>query len=90
MVVPTLGADESWRQCLHGLAAQTFQGFEVIIVDNSGSGRVQDAPSGVRVIANRSNVGFGAAINQGIRAAGAPFVVALNDDAESLERLVSL
>jgi GT2 family glycosyltransferase len=35
----------------------------------------------VKVIENRSNVGFGAAINQGWRRSGAEFIATLNDDA---------
>jgi GT2 family glycosyltransferase len=46
----------------------------------------------MRVIANARNVGFGAAINQGIEASSAPYVATLNDDAvahpEWLEALV--
>ena len=52
--------------------------FEVIVVDNSGRGL---ARAGVRGVANDRNVGFGAAVNQGIRASEAPFVATLNDDA---------
>jgi GT2 family glycosyltransferase len=47
----------------------------------------------VRVISNTRNVGFGSAINQAIRASEAPYVAALNDDAEAdpgwLEKLVA-
>ncbi len=47
----------------------------------------------VRVISNARNVGFGSAMNQAIRASEAPYVAALNDDAEAdpvwLEKLVA-
>ena len=33
-----------------------------------------------RIIENVDNVGFGAAVNQGIRASSTPFVAVLNDD----------
>lgn len=50
------------------------------MVDNSGRSLVPlDAAS--KVIHNQTNVGFGAAINQGFRASDAPFVATLNDDA---------
>ena len=39
------------------------------------------ASAGARVISNSSNVGFGAAVNQGIRDSVTPFVATLNDDA---------
>src|SRR5947209_18654620 len=52
--------------------------FEVIVVDNSGRGL--EMP-GVRIISNEANVGFGAAVNQAIRASTSAYVATLNDDA---------
>lgn len=92
VVVPTLAADDALAECLRSLTKQTFEPFEVIVVDNSGAGRAQASHGGVRVIVNDRNVGFGAAINQGIRASRARYVATLNDDAVAdtrwLERLV--
>lgn len=68
-------------QCLRSLEAQTFSSFEVIVVDNSGKSLVDSATPGVRVIANRRNVGFGAAVNQAYRQSSAPYLATLNDDA---------
>jgi GT2 family glycosyltransferase len=80
VVVPTLAADETLTECLASLDRQTFSDFEVIVVDNSGRRAVQ--PRGrVRIIANQTNVGFGAAVNQAFRESGAPFIAVLNDDA---------
>lgn len=98
VVVPTLGADEALAGCLRALESQTFGRFEVVVVDNSGTNRVQSggvpSPSArVRVIANDKNVGFGSAINQAIRVTASPYIAVINDDAEAdarwLERLVS-
>jgi GT2 family glycosyltransferase len=64
-------------------------------VDNSGRGLVgaNAAAPGARVIENTKNVGFGAAINQGVRASTSAYVATLNDDAVAhpqwLEALVS-
>jgi GT2 family glycosyltransferase len=61
-----------------------MQDFDVIVVDNSGSGRARSLlPDGssARVISNSTNVGFGAAINQGIAVSQSPYVATLNDDA---------
>jgi GT2 family glycosyltransferase len=62
---------------------QTRQDLEVVIVDNSGRGlaRRNGTGAGARVIENAHNAGFGAAVNQGIRASTSPFVATLNDDA---------
>ena len=82
MVIPTLTADARLRECVESLARQTRQDFEVIIVDNSGTGLVrrQGAAPGARVIENGRNAGFGAAINQGFAASVAPYLATLNDD----------
>jgi GT2 family glycosyltransferase len=83
VVIPTLAADESLRECLVGLERQTRRDFEVFVVDNSGQGlarRWAVWPS-VRVIENSRNLGFGGAINQAIGATRAPFLATLNDDA---------
>jgi GT2 family glycosyltransferase len=89
VAIPTLAADETLVDCLHSLETQTFREFEVVVVDNSGADRVNAAGllrglSGnlnVRVISNRHNVGFGAAINQAYRASDSPYLATLNDDA---------
>jgi GT2 family glycosyltransferase len=82
VVIPTLAADSRLRECVQSLERQTRRDFEVIIVDNSGKGLVRSrGPSGARVIENRVNAGFGAAINQGLRASTAPYLATLNDDA---------
>jgi GT2 family glycosyltransferase len=68
-------------ECLRSLEAQTLTEFDVVVVDNSGAGRVRWQGERVRVIANRENVGFGAAINQVYRTSASPYLAALNDDA---------
>lgn len=82
VVVPTLAADAALEECLKSLASQTYRDFEVVVVDNSGEGRSRAAAAaaGVRLIANRSNEGFGAAVNRGWSTSGAPLVAVLNDD----------
>jgi GT2 family glycosyltransferase len=85
-VVPTLAAGEPLRACLESLRRQTIRDFEVIVVDNSGQGLAQGLCEGegsvrIRLIENRENAGFGAAVNQGFRASSAPYLATLNDDA---------
>ena len=83
--MPTLAGGDRLEECVRSIAAQTLSGIEIIVVDNSGKGIVSQLPalleSGAKVIENRENAGFGAAINQGIRASSTPFVATLNDDA---------
>ncbi len=87
MVIPTLAADSALLECVRSLQAQTYENFEVIVVDNSGKGAVRalgltESPR-VRVIENARNVGFGTAINQGWKASTGEYVATLNDDASA-------
>lgn len=83
MVVPTLAAGTPLAECLASLDAQRFRDFDIIIVDNSGVKRARQTVGAgtATIIENPDNVGFGAAINEAIRASSAPFIATLNDDA---------
>lgn len=91
--MPTLAADDALADCLRSLESQTFDRFEVIVIDNSGVRRANAQSTRVRILANDTNVGFGAAINQGFRGSESAYLVTLNDDAVAddhwLEALVS-
>jgi N-acetylglucosaminyl-diphospho-decaprenol L-rhamnosyltransferase len=62
--------------------------LEVVIVDNASADRSADsaiaAHPEAKLIRNEHNRGFATAVNQGIRATAAPFVLLLNPDAEIL------
>jgi N-acetylglucosaminyl-diphospho-decaprenol L-rhamnosyltransferase len=62
--------------------------LDVVVVDNaSADGSAEEtlaAHPEARLIQNEDNVGFARAVNQGIRATAAPFVLLLNPDAEIL------
>jgi N-acetylglucosaminyl-diphospho-decaprenol L-rhamnosyltransferase len=74
------------------LDAALTTGAEVVVVDNASEDQTASAVGrrGVRLIANSSNLGFAAAVNQGVRALDAPLLLVLNPDAilqSSLEPL---
>jgi GT2 family glycosyltransferase len=84
VAIPTLAADECVLDSVRSVAAQTARDVEIIVIDNSGERRVQRLDfihDHARIIENEKNVGFGAAVNQAIRASEAEFVAVLNDDA---------
>ena len=67
------------ESCLRSGAA------EVVVVDNASTDLTVSQVrgfGGVRLIANRENLGFAASVNQGVRATTEPFVLLLNPDAE--------
>jgi GT2 family glycosyltransferase len=79
VIIPTLNADDALEECLAALDRQTARDFEVIVIDNSGEGRVTHSQP--RVLRARSNLGYGAAINWGVRESHADFIAVINDDA---------
>lgn len=81
VVVVNFNTKDALRRCLDSIEAH----HETIVVDNAstdGSSEMvaKDFP-GVRLIPNDANVGFGAANNQGIRAASGEWVLLFNSDA---------
>jgi GT2 family glycosyltransferase len=83
VIIPTLAADLRLSECLQSLSLQSRSDFEVIVVDNSGQALVRrnGIAADAHVIENTRNLGFGEAINQGLRASTAPYLATLNDDA---------
>jgi len=80
----------AWRQgewldrCLDALSRQTLSRFEIIVIWNEGPRR-WEPPGAVgqrlQLWVNPYNVGFAAAVNQGIRLARGEYIAVLNDDA---------
>ncbi len=82
--MPTLAADSKLLECLASLEAQTWKGFETVVVDNSACAaihRLGAARYRFRLIENAGNAGFGEAVNQGYRLRPATYLAVLNDDA---------
>lgn len=72
-------------ECLGSLARQSFQDFELIVVDNGSRDGSREWVAKhfpqAKVIANESNRGFCEANNQGFAAARGKYFVLLNNDA---------
>ena len=80
IVIVTYFSEREIGPCLDAALAS---GADVVVVDNGSSdGSIAEAARrGVRLIANSENRGFAAAVNQGIAALDAPFILLLNPDA---------
>lgn len=97
VVVPNWNGVQHLPECLTALASQTFDRYEVIVVDNGSTDEsltwLQANAPHVRVIARGSNDGFSAAVNDGVAAARGDYVALLNNDtapdAEWLSALVT-
>jgi GT2 family glycosyltransferase len=89
IIIPCWDQLEFTRFCLAALVRHTRPPWELIVIDNGstdGTGTylasVQDvAPMPVIVVHNERNVGFPAAINQGLKAARGDYLVLMNNDA---------
>ncbi|MGC8644396.1 MAG: glycosyltransferase, partial [Isosphaeraceae bacterium] len=89
IIIPCFNQLEFTRHCFRALFRHTRPAFELIVVDNGstdGTGAylagVQDASGRpVTVISNARNMGFPAAVNQGLHVARGQYLVLLNNDA---------
>ena len=88
IIVPCFNQREFTRGCLQSLFRYTRAPWELIVVDNGSTddtrtylAGVQDATAvPVTVVANATNRGFPAAINQGLQVAQGEYLVLLNND----------
>jgi len=80
IVVVTYNSNAVIGACLD---AALRSGAEIVVVDNASADgtREEVRRRGVRLIANSSNLGFAAAVNQGFRVLHCPFILLLNPDA---------
>lgn len=92
IVIVSFDAREHLERCLDAVAGR---GHEVVVVDNaSGDGSpalVRERFPAVRLVELQENIGFGAANNVGMEAAGGDLYLLLNSDAwpvgDAIERL---
>lgn len=88
VIIPGCGGGDLTARCLTHLAAHTTLELEVFYIDNgSGSGVVDEVRGTARslglpltVVLNPANMGYTAAVNRGILAAGESDVLLLNND----------
>jgi GT2 family glycosyltransferase len=83
IIIVNYNSGDYLPRCLASVFAQTWQDFEVIVVDNAsadGSMRhLDEYPQVVRIM-NAENRGFAAAQNQGLRVARGEYLMPLNFD----------
>jgi glycosyltransferase involved in cell wall biosynthesis len=86
VVVPNWNGERFLNLCLTSLRRQSFEDFETILVDNGSTDASVDFVKRnfpeVRVVSLTHNRGFSAAVNAGIQASQAEYVVLLNNDTE--------
>lgn len=87
IVIVTYNSASVIGGCLDALKG--LSGVEIVVVDNASadSTREEVVARNIRLIANRTNAGFAAAVNQGVRATQAPLILSLNPDAHLVRGL---
>lgn len=86
VIIPNWNGKSLLSECLSSINKQTITSYEVIVVDNgstdgSANYLIRHFPS-VKVVCLNKNVGFARAINAGVKASSAKYVVLLNNDTE--------
>ena len=92
VIIPNYNGMANLEGVLSSLEQQEFQNFETILVDNGSSDGSVAFTMGnypwVHIIELPDNFGFSRAVNEGIYAARAPYVLLLNNDTEVKEDFV--
>lgn len=82
IIIPNYNGLHFMEPCFQALNRQTFQAFDVLVVDNGSTDgsavwlKEHQIPS----ILLKENTGFSNAVNKGIKAVDTPYVILLNND----------
>lgn len=98
IIIVNWNAGKYLKDCIFSLENQTYENFEIIMVDNASSdGSVEFVEKNfpkIRIIKNKSNVGFAEGNNIGIRNSTGDVIALFNPDAKAernwLSTLVSV
>ncbi len=89
IVIPTYNRPELLKQAIRSVLAQTYQDFEIIVVDDGMKERGESVVSSfrdarIRYLKNEASLGGGGARNRGIKEVKGGFIAFLDDDDEWL------
>ena len=82
IVIPVYNGEKTLKECLSGVFANQFKGFEVILVDDASPDKSLEIAEGFpcRIIKNPIRLGRGPARNAGLKAAGGEYVIFIDSD----------
>ncbi len=87
VVIPNLNGAGWLKNSIQSIYAQTMQDFELIVIDNGSSdesleiARSYKEKSNYTLIENKTNTGFSAAVNKGIKISKGEYILLFNNDA---------
>lgn len=92
VVIPNFNGENFLPACLNSLRKQTVRDFQTIVVDNGSTDKsvelLKESYTDFQLIELGENTGFCKAVNVGIQASEAPYVILLNNDTEAKEDFV--
>lgn len=83
IIIPNYNGEKILENCLNSLYEQTFNNFDIIVIDNDSKDKSIEILQGynnIKIIKNKANFGFAKAINQGIKSTNNEYVLLLNND----------
>lgn len=88
IIIPIWNNPEYTKACIENIMANTKFPYHLILVDNASAAATKNyledlkskEPSLVTLVRNNENLGFVKAVNQGLKAATAPYLCILNND----------
>ena len=84
VIIPNYNGAHFLRDCLDSIREQSYKGFEVIVIDNASKDESVDILKSeypeVRLVLNKSNLGFAGANNLGYKYAKGDYILFLNND----------
>jgi GT2 family glycosyltransferase len=92
IIIPNYNGAEYITACIDSLKRQSYQDFEIIVVDNcskdGSADTVEREYPDVKLKRLDQNYGFSRAVNEGLRMSKAAFALLLNSDIEADEKFV--
>ena len=86
IIIPNFNGKKFLKTCLDSIEKQNYLFYDVIIIDNASSdGSVEYIKENypkLTLIQNKKNLGFAAAVNQGIKISSSQYIFLLNNDVE--------
>jgi len=88
IIIPVWNEIEFTKKCIESIKQGTAISYEIVIIDNGSDAETAQYLTGlsiegcISVMRNEKNLGFPAAVNQGIAFSDSPYVCILNNDTE--------
>lgn len=80
----TYNARDLIESCLDSVLKQTYSNIEILIIDNASTDetlpRIMNYESRIKIIKNKTNIGFSAGHNQGIKESKGDYILVLGQD----------